>query len=413
MRPFVFGLVAAVAAFGLRLGFTAAYRGGLDQPPTYARCASDGLEYDLFARNVAAGRGYCWEDGSPTSFRAPGFPLAMAAVFAVFGVSYPAIHVFFAACGAASVVGTYLFARELMGDLKARWVAALAAIYPPDIYMASNFLSEIPFVPALAFGLWLLVRHRRTGEWWTVLVAGLLLGYGSLCRSFAILLLPALGVYTLGNPVRRVGWTGAALYGVGFLAAVLPWTARNYHVHGRVVLVATNGGSTFYGANNPVVAGSIKEYGNWVATNRLPGRDLIDAQPDEVSHDQMEWKLGIEWVKAHPLDFAKLAVFKLARAWAPFVHWNSTKVNPIANVVCTAPFLLLITVGLIRTGFTWSGWRQYAVCHLTLLATLVMVVIFWGEPRFRDANMPVLMIYAVAGGGWIVRRVGRRIGWVG
>jgi hypothetical protein len=38
-------------------------------------------------------------------------------------------------------------------------------------------------------------------------------------------------------------------YGV-FPGVMAPWTVRNYRVHGRFVLVATNGGSTFYGRNN-------------------------------------------------------------------------------------------------------------------------------------------------------------------
>jgi heme A synthase len=42
--------------------------------------------------------------------------------------------------------------------------------------------------------------------------------------------------------------------------------------------------------------------------------------------------------------------------------------------------------------------------HGTLLATLVTALVFWGSDRFRDANMPVLMLYAVVG----VRGI---IGW--
>ena len=39
-----------------------------------------------------------------------------------------------------------------------------------------------------------------------------------------------------------------------------------------------------------------------------------------------------------------------------------------------------------------------------VVANLVMVVIFWGGPRFRDANAPVLIIYAVAGLWWVRQR---------
>jgi hypothetical protein len=35
--------------------------------------------------------------------------------------------------------------------------------------------------------------------------------------------------------------------------------------------------------------------------------------------------------------------------------------------------------------------------HATLAATLVTTIIFWGSPRFRDANVGLLMIYAAVG----------------
>lgn len=399
-----FLILVAALAFFLRLGFTAAYRGGLDQPPTHARCASDGVEYDSLARSVARGNGFCWDDGTPTSFRSPGFPLGMAGVYAVFGFSYTPIHIFFSVCGIANVIGTYLFARELLGPRRARLAAIFAAIYPPDVYMASNFLSEITFVPCLAFGLWLLQRHQRLPSSWSVGIAGLLLGVGALSRSFAVLLLPMFTLYLLFASNTPYRLRSAFIFAVGFLLAIVPWTVRNYHVHQEFVLISTNGGSTFYGANNPVVAGTLLQHGNWVATNKLPGRDLIVAQPTEVSHDKMEYKLGVEWVKTHPLEFAKLGVFKFIRFWLPFIHWTSSKVHPIPNILSTLPFLILIGIGLSRSLWTRESRRQFALCHLTLISTLIMVVIFWGEPRFRDANLPILMIYAVLGWESITRK---------
>ena len=249
------------------------------------------------------------------------------------------------------------------------------------------------FSPALGFGLWLLARHARSGRWQAAVGAGLLLGFAALTRSFAILFLPTFALWLLG----RRQWLAAVLYGAGFLAAVLPWTARNFEVHGKFVLIATNGGSTFYGANNSAVNATPKEWGNWIATTRLPGREGIDAQSDEVSDDKDAYRRGGEWVRAHPSDFVKLSAFKLVRFGLPFVQWPSFKVYPVANIGFTLPFLLAIALGIVRTLRTRAARRQFAVCHLTMLANLVMVLIFWGDPRFRDANVPVLAVYAVLG----------------
>jgi hypothetical protein len=37
------------------------------------------------------------------------------------------------------------------------------------------------------------------------------------------------------------------------------------------------------------------------------------------------------------------------------------------------------------------------VVHGAVLATLITGLIFWGSPRFRDANLPFLMLYAAVG----------------
>lgn len=42
---------------------------------------------------------------------------------------------------------------------------------------------------------------------------------------------------------------------------------------------------------------------------------------------------------------------------------------------------------------------------LFLLASVVTAVLFWGGPRFRDGNAPLLMVYAALG----AERVGSRL----
>lgn len=401
MNRWLFLALLAIAAFGLRVGFTAWYRGSLELVPEQRIAGSDGVEYDLLARNLSKGYGYCWSPGNPTSFRAPGFPMVLAMVYSTLGDSYTTAYLFLALLGTVGVLSTYVLARELCGESWARWAAVLTAVYPPDIYAASYFFSEVVFAPCLGFGLFAMVRHVRSGQWYWATIAGVLLGYAALTRSFGLLFLPTFMLYLMGNPLRRTGWLAAFCFCIGFLTVITPWVVRNYLVHHEFVAIATNGGSTFYGANNPLTSATLKEHGNWIPTTRLPGRDLIDAQPNEVAHDKMEYKLGRDWVVANPGSFVKLAVFKVVRFWLPFVQWPSMKVYPVANIVLTAPFLILIGIGLMRTLSTRQSRVQYAVLHLTMVVNMAMVVLFWGDPRFRDANTPMLMIYAVAGGHWI------------
>ncbi len=56
--------------------------------PYYALPTVDDLQYDAWARRLAAGEGF--PDG--VLYLGPGYPLFMAAVYALFGASLPAAH---------------------------------------------------------------------------------------------------------------------------------------------------------------------------------------------------------------------------------------------------------------------------------------------------------------------------------
>jgi 4-amino-4-deoxy-L-arabinose transferase-like glycosyltransferase len=194
--------------------------------------------------------------------------------------------------GAATAVATYYLARELLPESLARVSGFLLAVYFGHIYFATIFLSEGLFALCVASGLWAFLIHLRTGSFVSLLWAGLLFGYAALTRPIAMLFCPFL-VFVLWRSVGRISklfLLRTTLLCAAWAFVVLPWTVRNFAVFNKLVLITTNGGSTFYGANNDIVLHDRAFLGSWVSTTRLPGRTLIDA--DEVIHDQIKWRLG-------------------------------------------------------------------------------------------------------------------------
>ena len=190
-----------------------------------------------------------------------------------------------------------------------------------------------------------------------------------------------------------------AVFTLAFFACIAPWTLRNQRVHGKFVLVATNGGSTFYGGNNERVAHEFRLLGSWVSTTELPHRDWIEAASSEREHDKREWQLGLNWIREHPASVPLLCVYKAARLcfWLPDFDGGS-RVYFLLRILGYAPYLLLMIVGVgvwVRQRDRWRG--NWLVVHGVMLATLLTALLFWGSPRFRDANMPFLMIYAALG----------------
>ena len=387
-------------AFAVRWGAVTALRDIREAP--YGIESADDVQFHRLATNLASGDGYVLKTGEPTSFRAPGFPFFLAALYAVTGQHVVVAYVAFCALGALNCLLTYLLAREFVDEPWAQLAGLLSVFYLGHIYFSTVFMSEVVFAPLVTFGVWVFVRYIRSGGYLRLVAASVAIGLASLTRPYALLLVPLLMlVLTIRGRSRAVPrLVELVLLPALVVAVLLPWWIRNYHVHGRFVLVATNGGSTFYGANNDTVVTEPRLFGYWVTTVDLPYRDLIEAQPDEVSQDKMEWKLGIDWLRAHPEKIPQMTVYKLGR----LLIWPSDfdEGFKILRSISYAPYLLLMLLGAAYCATHRECWSpEWLVVHGSIIATLITAVIFWGCARFRDVNLSMLMLYCVYGFAWL------------
>lgn len=393
--PSLFACVLFAVAFGLRLGTVFAFR-DIHQGPVGDICLDD-VQFNALAANLSQGYGYrVTPDGPLTSFRAPGFPFMLAGLYWVVGVDPAPAYVFFCVLGALTCVLTYFLAREVLTETGARVAGGLCAIYLPHIFMATIFNSESAFVPVLALGLWMFILHVKHRSHLALGLAGLALGYATLTRPVALLLLPLLvGVLAWCDlRERTLRPLGYFVFSILFLGIIAPWTWRNYEVHGKFVAVSTNGGTTFWGGNNDRVLWERKHLGYWLPNPDLPHRDKIDAARTELERDQIEWRLGKEWIRENLVWMPLLECYKFARLWwlpdyGPGLRW--------LRISSYVPFLLLFAGYALFLSWRRESWSpEWLVLHASIWATIAITLIFFGEPRFRDACTPVLMIYATA-----------------
>jgi 4-amino-4-deoxy-L-arabinose transferase-like glycosyltransferase len=400
MPAWIFVLVLFLGAFFIRFGAVLVFR-DIYESPSGAIC-NDDVQFHHLALNLVQGYGYRVTPERPlTSFRAPGFPVALAGLFTIFGDDPKAAYVFFCILGAVACAMSYLLAREIVGENSARLAGVFAALYLPHVYMATTFSSENVYVPCLALGLWLAVRSCQRNSIWPLGGAGLALGWATLTRPAALLLLPMLLIVFAWNDWRNGPRTPSAwlpsvirysLFALCFLGVILPWTWRNYEVHGKWIPVATNGGTTFWGGNNDLVLHERKHLGYWVPSTELPDRVQIDAAASEVEADEIEWRLGKAWVRGHLAWMPLLELYKFARLWWLPDYGEGKR---WLRVVSYVPFLFLFAAFAVRCLWRQSCWTpSWLILHCSMLAVLVTALIFCGEPRYRDANLPVLMIYA-------------------
>ena len=136
-----------------------------------------------------------------------------------------------------------------------------------------------------------------TGPWLQIVA-----GCATLVRPVMLFFLPLALLWML----RRRRPALAVTFLVAILAVVLPWTARNYRVYDRFVLVASEGGVTFWTGTHPLSRGD----GDLAANPELKRAELAFRQSHPgLTAEQLEplyYRDAFRHIAANP-NFSKTA----------------------------------------------------------------------------------------------------------
>ncbi len=380
----------------------------MDKPLTL-----DEQEYLLLANNLARGRGFSYE--SPSSGvvegrhvgRAPLYPLMLAAV----GLAWPGsaiaahrlpdavpteIKVAQALLGCVIISLVAWWAGRIAGRSAALAAAVVAACYPPLVVICGYALSESLYA-ALALLAALLVDRAfasaRPGRSIGLGIAGgVVTGLAALTRPA---ILPFLGLVALWLLARRRRWLAVALV-AGCALAVGPWTARNQAVYGRFVLIASEGGVTFWTGNNHLARGE----GDLAANVEMKRAALeIERAAGPATPEALEgvfYRAAVEDIRADPARFlfllAKKAFYTVVPVGPSYALHSARFVA--ASVI---PYLAVLPCA------AWGAWRtrgrrpQPVALWLLAAAAWLVCIVFFPQERFRIPVIdPVLIVYAAA-----------------
>lgn len=405
-----------ILVIALSVNFAAGFKLDMHRP-----MISDARQFLLLAQSLAAGDGYrCretfWPD-TPSMQRLPGWPAAVAAGLRLAPGVSPDVVMRVTGLLLNAVVAVLLFflALRLFNRPGAALCAGLGyAFHPTGIYLAYHGLSEAYFLVLAASGMLLLLAGgiRR-------LAGFLLLGCACLERAnfilwivfFAGLILAGFifNYWRLRRWAGRLALTSLMLGVILFIVPPLAWTARNYLVSGHFPIMSTLRGQTFYGGNNPVVAGDLKYWGYWVFPDQIPGEtpqvELAKTQT-EYEVDAYYFKKGVHYLVQHWFAVPRLLIGKLVRAYVP-VPWK-----PSWGAYLTAIYRILIYLGAaLGMG---AGWRnvnadsRYAFIAMAL-TNVAMVLVFYGYARFSFSFEPFLLPFAGVGAAGLLRRLAPKI----
>ena len=391
---------ALLAALALRLLFALGYWSG--RPLTH-----DELEYLHLGHSLATGQGLHYTSEADQDLpherygRAPVYPAFIAALEWTFGrdAIVRNVRIVQALAGAVAVLLLAALARRTAGRVAAVVAAWLAAVYPPLVWLSGFILSESLYV-VLAFGTVLLLgtamddgaepssagRDRRVG-----FGAGLLAGVAVLTRPAMLFFLLIAGMALL---VKRRASLVVAL-ALGSLLVVLPWTLRNAYEYHRFILVASEGGITFWTGNHPLSPGE----GDMAANPaiKLESRRLRAEHPS-LTEEEMEpiyYREAVAAIRRDPVWWSGLLARKLFYAIVPLGP-SYTLHSWLYRTGSIVPYLLILPTGVL--GLVQACRRRRAPHGLLwLVASAVLVaIVFLPQERFRIPVVDPALIVGTA-----------------
>lgn len=369
-------------------------------------------ENGAIAVNIFEGRGFSAGfsmPNEPTSWQAPAYPYLLAATWSVFGKGATAhliISILQCIAIASMVWPMAGLSRRWFASVPVWFVQTLVIVAPLYIWYPTR-LHHTAFVMALQ--PWILYAWLAwAGRSATASIGtGVLTGMAALLQPVLLGVFGAIGVSRLLFCIKSRNWKTTGLLilaGMTVVACLVPWTIRNYEVHGRLILVKNSFGKEFWVGNNPHATGTGYALGGTQeVTNaypptsmRLKGKvsemQLMDALKNEAK----------EWIRANPDSFLKIFAQKVLWFWTlpPKDRVRSTGdaealVFRGVHLIYWAGLVALSVLGCIvyrpKTEFFWV--LGLFVIFYSLIYGLTLV----GQARFRGEIEYVFFPSASAG----------------
>jgi 4-amino-4-deoxy-L-arabinose transferase-like glycosyltransferase len=357
----------------------------------------DEVTYDLLARNMADGHGFCFVPGQPSLLRAPLYPAFLAALYALFGHHFMLALVVQALVGGLSALLLALVGRRLFDKPAPAILAGCAlACHPLLIFTTGLLYSETLYLFLLLLFTYTCLRMvEDTGKKWAV-SGGFLLGLSVLMKPNMLLFPLLLGCwlwYTLRDLRQplKLGLIVASLMAV----TIFPWVWRNYRVSGAFVPVSANGGLNLWQGNHPEADGAAYPL------------DQVDPLPGytEVERDSIYREWAVEQIRSDPLHTLSLLPRKLIKFFAPLETSNRgripTRLGPLVDLGW-ATFLGLAA---------WGAWRvqnrsrQWWLVYALILYPVLLTLAVYGGTRYGMVVYPYLFLLAAEPIAWLAWRL--------
>jgi len=295
---------------------------------------------------------------------------------------------------------------RLCGQGCARIAGLYYALYPPSVYYATNATCDASLVAfCLVAIVCLSVRllDRPAGR--EAAVYGCVSGLSALINPSALsVAIPLLLMATLTK--RGLGMRRFLLLALAVSTATLtaaPWLLRNRLLFDRWVFLRSNLGMEFR-------AGSRDDAKAFIEPAEFHLSDPTELARlealGEPGYDGDCLRRAVQWIAAHPAEFARLCIARASVFWGKEVFFGSF---PLLTAVCTGIPMLLAVVGF------WSIRRSSLAAWSLLIPLLCYPIVYYlthAQARFRfplDSFLIILAACAIQSALFAKRAAAERI----
>jgi len=381
--------IALAVAFVVRVAILKA----MPQP-----MVSDALAYVHMANNAAHGQPMTDTFGQH-AFYSPGYPLLLAAPFAVFGSSLGVAQGVNLICALVLIALVFALTKRVTADMLAPTLAALGmAVWIPNALIVETVAKEnlsTPLLVAFVLG----VLHLRSERHLARHALGLGLIYGVSLLVGGSVLLTALGVGVMLIAWRtplRVKATACALFGLGALLVLAPWLIYVKNALG-VAMLSSNAPFNLYLGNNPHATGWFMSISD---TPLGPRWHALSAQLGEAGTAAYLQHEAVGYVAAHPVSTVVLGFKKLLYFWLPNVPSAASVAGNTKLIVARYADIAEYAAVVGLAGFAIVRARLAPLARPVLCASVIgfwlIHALTYIIPRYRDPVMPLLIVLAAA-----------------
>ena len=401
----------------------------------------DEQEFDEIAWRLARTGRY---ESAP--YRAtPALPWFLAAVYRVAGHNYRAARVAQAVSGGVIVLAVYAIGASLFTRVTG-YVAALGvAFYPPLIYLAGVFYAEHLFTVLLVATVLCLVKWWQTKRLSWVVIGGIGLGLGALCRPVALAFVPFAAAYVGWTASARIRWQSMAILLAVLSMTIGPWTVRNAITFHHFVPISTGFGLHLWRGNNETSRGDtddgqllpggkmwqqrVEEFPDAAQRDAARAREhrlesalmqsaVLQSTPlqfDLVKVDRLLAGAGEEWMVYHPEDALRLSAIRLLELYSAFsrTHTQTEDVSHRNQIIAAVSFYPVLAMGLIGVVVAWYRQPASVVLHAVIVAGTVVYLLTTACTRYRLPLDPfwILLASVAVASGWERARVAATSAW--